>query len=800
MIIKCDHCHLEYDKKLMIVDNSFTEQKNFCCKGCQGVYRLLKDEGLDNFYDKARDKSLAPPLEQNLNTSKFDLPSFEQKYVKDVDNLKEVSLIIEGIHCSACIWLNEKIIKRAEGVIKADINYTTNKAKILFNSKEIKLSQIVDKIHSIGYSATAYDPSSQEIKANALRKDFYIKMAFAIFASMNIMWIAIAKYAGYFSGMDIEIKNILNIAEFVLATPTLFFSGFVFFKGAYFGLKNRFINMDLLVSTGATLTYLYSIYAMITLTADTYFDSVTMIITFVLVGKFLEVLSKKRAVDVLDKINAQIPNELIVIRDSKKLNLNPNEVKVGDLIEIVAGDKAIIDGEIIKGEANFDESSLTGEAEPIYKSESDKILSGSILLDGKITYRAIKDFSNSTLSTIINLLEDALSKKPNIELLANNLSKYFSIAILFISSITFIFWYFYLGASFEKSFIVTISTIVIACPCALALATPVSSLIGLSLASRQKILFKEAKQIETIAKANILALDKTGTLTEGRPEVVNYEKFNMYNVDILYSLTIASKHPISKSIAKFLSKEHGAKEIVLDSIKSIKAKGVRARYREFELLGGSLDFMIERGVKIEREIKSDKSLFLFAVNKRLICYFELEDKLKANAKEVVNKLKAKNIDIVMLTGDREEVASKVAKELDIKYISKLLPEDKAKEIEKYQDDGKVVVMAGDGINDIVALSRADISIAMQSGADIAIDVSDVVLLNNSLDSLKDTFLISKRTYSFIKQNLAISLTYNSITIPLAISGFIIPLFAALSMSLSSLIVISNALRIKNYRG
>lgn len=798
MKIKCDHCHLEYSKDVMIKDKIEGEEKYFCCKGCQGVYHLIHSEKLDSFYEKLGDNELSPPKEENSYNTKFDLDSFKQKYIKEKNGLHEVSLIIEGIHCSACVWLNEKVLRKADGVIEANINYTNNKAKIIFDPSLIKLSEIIEKIYSIGYSAYPYDPKIGEERANKARTDFYIRMAFGIFATMNVMWIAVAQYAGYFSGMKADVKNILNIAEFLLATPTLFFSGWAFFKGAYFGLKNRFINMDLLVATGATLAYLYSIYAMITMIGETYFDSVTMIITFVLVGKFLETLSKKRAVDTLDTINSQLPTEVLIIKDDEKVFVALEEVNVGDIIEVKAGDKVVIDGDIIEGEASFDEASLTGEATPIYKKSGDKILSGNINLDGVVRYKATKDFSHSTLHTIISLLEESLNKKPNIEQLANELSKYFSIVILTIASLTFGGWYFLAEASFEHSFIIMVSVIIIACPCALALATPVATLIGLHVANSKGVLFKEAKFLETMAKANILAVDKTGTITEGKPQVTEFKEFQLFNINILFSLVATSKHPISKGVKSYIEKSYdNLKEISLSEIKAIQAKGVKANYKELKVIGGSREFLIENGVKIEDTIQ-DKTMFYFAINGNLVALFELFDKPKDDAKEAIETIKSKGIEVVMLTGDNEKVAKAIANEVGIeKVYSKLLPEDKAKIIDEFHSNSKVVVMAGDGINDSIALSRADIAIAMQSGADVAIDVSDVVLLSSSLTSLKNAFLISKRTYSFVKQNLAISLIYNSITIPLAVSGFIIPLIAAASMSFSSLIVVGNSMRIKS---
>lgn len=800
MKIKCNHCHLEYDENLMIEDEFEGERKYFCCKGCQGVYHLLKSEHLDSFYDKLGSNAIEPPKNEYDSSLKFDLDSFKKKYIRERDGLNEISLIIEGIHCSACVWLNEKVLRKKDGVIEADINYTNSKAKILFDPETINLSEIIEAIRSIGYNAYPYDPQIQEDSANRQRKDFYIRLAFGIFATMNIMWIAIAQYAGYFTGIKQDVKDILNIAEFILATPTLFFTGWVFFKGAYYGLRNRFINMDLLVSVGATLTYLYSIYAMITRVGDTYFDSVTMIITFVLIGKFLETLSKKKAVDTLDTINSSLPTEVLIIKGDEKVLVTLEEVQVGDIIEVRAGDKVVIDGVIINGEGSFDESSLTGESNPIYKEVGESVLSGSINLDSLIRYRATKDFNHSTLSTIISLLEDSLNKKPNIEVLANNLSKYFSIAILTIATLTFLGWFFLAKATFEYAFIVTVSVIIIACPCALALATPVATLIGISVANRRGVLFKEAKFIETMAKANILAIDKTGTITEGKPKVTNYQKYEAFNPNILFTLVSSSKHPISRGIKEYLEEDFGVlEEVSLSEVKTIQAKGIKANYKGLEVLGGNREFLRECGVNLENlKLKDEYStLFLFAVNGNLIASFELFDKIKKDAKEIIKTIQSGGVEVVMLTGDNQNMASRVAKEVGIdKFYANLLPQDKLKYIDEYHDRGKIVVMAGDGINDSLALSKSDIAISMQSGADVAIDVSDVILLNNSLSSLRDAFAISKRTYKFIKQNLAISLIYNSITVPLAVAGFIIPLVAAISMSLSSLIVVGNSMRIK----
>ena len=786
--IECSHCHLDFDEKVMIQD----EENFFCCTGCQGVFHLLSDSGLDGFYDKLGSKKLTAPTHTFEDSSSFDSKTFYEQFVKkNEDGFCEISLVIEGIHCAACVWLNEKALHKLKGVIDVHINYTNNKAKIVWADHIVKLSSIIEMIRSIGYNAFPYDPSIQEEKANKERKNYYLRIVVALFSSMNIMWIAIAQYAGYFSGMTQEIKNILNLAEWILATPVLFYSGWTFFRGAYFGIKNKIVNMDILVATGASLTYIYSIYITLNESGEAYFDSVSMIITFVLLGKFLEVLSKKSAADTLDIIGKHIPNEVNVLRNDNIETVPVHDVKVGDIVEIRPGEKAAIDGEVLEGEGYFDESSLSGESRPIYKKLDDKIISGTVCVDARFRYKAMKDFSSSTLSHLVSMLDSAMSKKPSIELLANKISGHFSTAILVLAFLTFLLWL-GLDNGFDRSFMVGISVIVIACPCALALATPVATLIGLSLGGRRGILFKEAAQLETMAKAQLLILDKTGTITEGKPKVINSKEYQDVDKSLLLALCNSSLHPISQAISSYL-KEEDIKPAELLTVTQVPSRGVTAVFNGKKVLGGNAEFMKEAGIEVD--IKSKYSLFFFAVEDKLISYYELRDSPKEGIKELLEYCKKSKIEVVMLTGDHKESASAIAKEVAIdKFYADLSPEDKANFVLEHKN--KVSIMVGDGVNDILALAHANIGISMGSGSDIAIDVSDVVLLNDSLVSLKEAFLISRRTFTLVKQNLAISLVYNLITIPLAMAGFIIPLIAAISMSISSLLVVGNSIRIK----
>jgi len=795
--VACDHCHLQFDESVMIKE----ADHYFCCKGCQGIYHLLKDEGLESFYDKLGDEKLAPPTQQFEESSNFDSPAFYLRYVNvDAEGFNEVSLIIEGIHCSACVWLNEKALHKMEGVVEVHINHTNSKARIVWDDEVVKLSAIIDMIRAIGYDAFPYDPEIQEARAEKERKDYYLRITVAVFAMMNMMTVAVAQYAGFFTGMQQNVKTILNVAEWLLSTPVLFYSGWVFFRGAYYGLKTKTVNMDILVATGALLTYVYSIYITVFEKGEAYFDSVTMIITFVLIGKFLEVLSKKSAADTLDLLSKHVPNEVTTLRDGKQVNVDVKEIVVGDILLLKAGEKAGIDGEIIEGEGSFDESSLTGESEPIFKRVGDHVVSGTTSIDALLQYRATKDFEHSTLSNILTMLERSMAKKPRIEQVANRLSEYFSAVILLLALATFIVWWFW-PHSFETAFMVGIAVVIIACPCALALATPVATLVGLGQGAKRGILFKEAAQLETMAKIDTLVLDKTGTVTEGRPKVQSSEWFDHADERAgnrlkLLALLNASRHPVAMGVSESLIEENELTALpVLDELAQVAARGMVARCEKQMLSGGNSTLMAEQGVDVEA--RSEHTLFYFAIDDHLVARFELADRPKAEAADVISELKHAGIDIVMLTGDHNGVAERIADEVGIEHFhADLTPQQKADMIAMMQTEGRRVVMAGDGVNDILALAQAEIGIAMGNGSDIAIDVSDVVLMNDSLRSLEESFRISRATYRLVKQNLGLSLVYNAITIPLAMGGYIIPLIAAISMSLSSLLVVGNSIRIQ----
>jgi len=778
MKIACSHCGLEFEKNVMIEDNG----NYFCCKGCQGVYNLLNSNNLETFYEKKGNVKLDRATHFGEDTSSFDSKSFYQRFVRlTKDGFNKIDLVIEGIHCAACVWLNEKVLDKREGIVEANINFSNHKATIIWDDEVIKLSEIIQTIRNIGYNAYPYEKSEAEIKTQKNKRDYFLKMSVAIFASMNVMMIDVAKYSGYFYGMTQDLQEMVHFAEFIFATVVLFFSGQIFFKGAYYGLKNKIINMDFLVISGAVLSYVYSFYVLFSGKGQSYFDSTAMIITFVLIGKYLEVIGKNKALDVIDKLKANLTINATKIDNETKKVISVDEVEIGDILEVKQGEKIPVDGVLVSKEGDFDESSLTGESLPISKKINDKVYSGAINVGDVIRIKAIKTFANSTENKLIQMIEDSLNYKPKIEILTNELSKYFSITILTIALFTFFGWYYY-AQNFEKALITAISVIVIACPCALALATPIATLVGIGELSKRKILLKEAAFIETIAKIDTVIFDKTGTLTNKELKIDNVQWKKEKNLNLLYSLVSSSIHPVSLSIKKYLeSNFKDLKLVEFDEIKQISAVGIEAKYKKHILFGGK---------------EGDKN-FVFKIDGLEFASFEIEDKIKDGAKEVISYLKNSNIKTILCSGDNEKKVKKVAKKVGIeKYYFEFDPIKKATLVENLLKENKKVIMIGDGINDSLALSKSNVAIVMGSGADVSIAISDVVILNDDISSIKNLINISKITFDFIKQNLKISLVYNSVLIPIAVMGYVVPFVAAISMSISSLLVVSNSLRIK----
>ena len=781
--MKCSHCRLDFDEKQMLEkDDHF-----FCCTGCEAVFELVQSKGLGDFYERLGKNSLEPVnFKQNLGV--FD------SFVRPTnEGFSEIHLVIDGIFCAACVWLNEKILIEEQGVIEASVNPITHKARVVFDERQVSLKRILTLIQSIGYKPSAYDPLKQEQKALSIKREFYSKLVVAIACVMNVMWIAVAKYAGFFSLMDAQTKDILNFAEFVLASPVLFYTGSAFYKNAYFSLKHGQISMDFLVIFGASLAYAYSLWAMFSRGGEVYFDSVAMIICFVFVGKYLEVLVKKHATDTMDGLNDFLKGEILVFNGKEFAPKDAYAVQVGDIIQLKTGDKILIDGVCVRGEASIDSSSLSGESEPVLVQAGTNINSACVVLDGSVEYRALKPYSESKLSQIIALLE--LSQKPKIQSLVAQIAVYFSRTVLAVALLCFCFWYFVRESGAEFALINAISVLIIACPCALALATPISNLIALFQALKLKVLFKSSDKIEDLSKCDYAVFDKTGVLTDFKLKIARYELNQKANLNELFAFIGLSNHPVSASIREFLQeKVRDKKHFEFSAVKEIRAKGISARLKNDKFIGGNAQFLQECGIKMNQ--KFSDTHFVFAKNGEILAHFEFQSVLRAGAIELISYLKKIKMPIKMLTGDNEKAAQKVASKLGITdFTAFCLPENKMQVITTLSQKHKVL-MVGDGVNDALALQNAAVAVSLKQGADLAAQNSDIILLKNDLSALKQAIELSKKTFIIIKQNLAFSLCYNALTIPLAFVGLINPLVAAASMSLSSVVVILNALRIR----
>lgn len=759
----------------------------FCCTGCEAVFELVQSKGLGDFYERLGKNSLEPVnFKQNLGV--FD------SFVRPTnEGFSEIHLVIDGIFCAACVWLNEKILIEEQGVIEASVNPLTHKARVVFDERQVSLKRILTLIQSIGYKPSAYDPLKQEQKALSTKREFYSKLVVAVACVMNVMWIAVAKYAGFFSLMDAQTKDILNFAEFVLASPVLFYTGSAFYKNAYFSLKHGQISMDFLVIFGASLAYAYSLWAMFSRGGEVYFDSVAMIICFVFVGKYLEVLVKKHATDTMDGLNDFLKGEILVFNGKEFAPKDAYAVQVGDIIQLKTGDKILIDGVCVRGEASIDSSSLSGESEPVLVQAGTNINSACVVLDGSVEYRALKPYAESKLSQIISLLE--LSQKPKIQSLVAQIAVYFSRSVLAVALLCFCFWYFVRESGAEFALINAISVLIIACPCALALATPVSNLIALFQALKLKVLFKSSDKIEDLSKCDFAVFDKTGVLTDFKLKIARYELNQKANLNELFAFIGLSNHPVSASIREFLQeKVRDKKHLEFSAVKEVCAKGIRARLKNDEFIGGNAHFLQECGIKMSQ--KFSDTHFVFAKNGEILAHFEFESVLRAGASELISYLKKIKMPIKMLTGDNEKAAQKVASKLGITdFTAFCLPENKMQVITTLSQKHKVL-MVGDGVNDALALQNAAVAVSLKQGADLAAQNSDIILLKNDLHALEQAIRLSKKTFIIIKQNLAFSLCYNALTIPLAFVGLINPLVAAASMSLSSVVVILNALRIR----
>ncbi|NHA62981.1 heavy metal translocating P-type ATPase [Helicobacter pylori] len=786
--MKCSHCQLEFKESELFKETINHKELHFCCTGCARVYALLLDLNLESFYDKLNDSTLAPVTPQDS------MSALELEQALEENNKSDfiLNLLLEKTHCNACLWLNQKVLERLKGVKKVSVNFTTHHLQIVFD-KSLNPKEIIQKIESLGYGAKIYNAKNYALKAQKEQRSYLLTLSVGFFATMNLMFIAIAKYASYGStsyggasygsGMDKLMQRNLDLVSLFLSLLVLVVVGRFFIKGAFYGLKNGVLGMDLSVSFGALSAFVYSFYAML-VSQETYFEASSTILTLVFGSKFLELKARLFANEKCLALESHEIHSVIIVENGKQIEKHPKDVAIGSVVWVPSGAKIALDG-VLLSNASVDASLISGEFKPLELGVNDPILGGYVNVGVPFSYQVSADFQNSRLSSLLETLKKSFLEKPLIESSANKIADIFSKAVLFLAFVSFLLWQFGLGGDFEKALMVCISVLVISCPCAFALATPIALVIGVF--KNPLIVFKEALFLETLAKVKKIFIDKTGTLTQ--KEVLLKEKiiYKEFDERLLKSLLKTREHLAHNAILKTLDSD----EVNLEKIEFF-AHGLKASYQNETLLVGSLKFLNAMGVNIKAK-ESANIMVGFAKNKTLCVLFILEERLKANAKEVVQALQNKGLELEILSGDNESSVKECAKKLGIsKYHANLTPEDKAQIVSSYQG---VCAMIGDGNNDALALKKASVSLGFEKSA-LSKSACDILLLEEDLSLLEKAFHNAQKVYQVVLQNIVLSLIYNAILIPVAMLGYINPLIASLSMSASSLLVVLNSLRLK----
>lgn len=733
------------------------------------------------------------------------------------------NLKITGMTCAACSSSIEKAISRKKGIKSAMVNLSTERLTVEFDENIILLDQIEEIILKLGYGIDKSESSSY-LDKNIHTKKILIRFIISLIFTVPLLYISMGHMFSYevVDFLNHE-KNPLNftIAQFILVIPVLIV-GTPFFKKGLKSLINFKPNMDSLITIGTISAFLYSLYESIKVISgnhasamNLYYESSATILTLITLGKYLEEVTKGKTSNAIKKLIGLSPKTALVERDGVEVEIKIEDVKVGDILIVKSGEKFPVDGEIIYGSCLVDESMITGESIPISKKINDKVIGASINKNGFVKYVSTKIGEDTMLSQIIKLVEEAQNSKSKIAKLADKVSYYFVPTIIFIAIVSFLFWIFY-RRDFEFAFTIFVSVLVIACPCALGLATPTSIMVSTGLGAENGILIKSGEALEIAHKTNVVVLDKTGTITEGKPKVtdllINSDVFNDEKEFLSYAVSIekGSEHPLGEAILEYgIEKKVDIFEI--EDFKNIEGMGVSASVNFKRILLGNKKLLDENNINIG-EFKnvsdilanSGKTPMYMVVDNKFGGIIAVADTVKENSKKAIEKLKSMGIKVLMLTGDNKKTALSIGKEVGIEeVIAEVLPKDKSLEVSKLKDIGYKVCMVGDGINDAPALMNAHIGIAIGSGTDIAIESASVILMKNDLFDIPKFFKLSKNTIRNIKQNLFWAFLYNVIGIPFAMGVFYLfggsllnPMIAALAMSFSSVSVILNAIRLK----
>lgn len=734
---------------------------------------------------------------------------------------EKCTLDIKGMHCASCASSIENALKKVDGVEQANVNFATEKATVTFNPTKTSIEKLVATVEKAGYSAakTEATRATEKGKSEEIKKLWY-KFLFASFFALPVLLISMPQllmpfWPGAEMLMDFPGRKLLL---FLLTTPVQFIAGWQFYKGAWAAAKNKTSNMDTLIAIGTSAAYFYSVATTFFIEGEAYYEIAALLIAFILLGKLLEARAKGKTGEAIKRLIGMQAKTARVRRNDKEVDIPIGEVKVGDVIIVRPGEKIPVDGEIVKGNTAVDESMISGESLPVEKNIGDKVIGATINKNGSIELRATQIGEGTVLAQIVKLIEEAQGSKAPIQRFADLISYYFVPTVIALSLITFTSWYFIVGQTFVFSLLLAVAVIVIACPCALGLATPTAIMVGTGKGAENGILIKGGEALETAHKLNAIVFDKTGTLTHGKPivtDVILLSKEDRSEVLRLgASIEKLSEHPLAEAIVAEAENEKIKLAAVAD-FKAIPGHGIEGKIGKDKVLLGNRKLMADKKISLNKEVektiakteKEGKTVMIVAREKLIIGLIAVADTLKENAAQVIKTLHGMGVETYMITGDNQITADAIAAKVGIdKVLAEVLPEQKSEEVKKLQDLGKTVAMVGDGINDAVALTQANVGIALGSGTDVAIESGDIVLIKNDLRDVVAAIKLSKATMRKIKQNLFWAFFYNVAGIPIAagllypFTGWLLkPELAGAAMALSSVSVVTNSLLLRTFK-
>ncbi|HEX9277102.1 MAG TPA: heavy metal translocating P-type ATPase [Casimicrobiaceae bacterium] len=774
-------------------------ERRFCCAGCLGIAQAIRAAGLDQFY-RRRDASGGRPPKvagDDEATRQGDAAEAAGLVVQLDRDLRETALLLEGIHCAACVWLIETYLRRHPGVVAVSVNFATRRARVQWNSRQTQLSALLRAVVAIGYRAYPYDPARREALVRREGRALLARTALALLAMMQVMMFAVPGYISV-DGIEPKYRTLLDWASLVLTLPVVLYSASPFLVGALRDLRLRRLGMDVPVTLGVAVAFVASAWATVTGSGAVYYDSVTMFVALLLVARWVELRARVRAGDAIESIAHDLPETAERLTDyprtTRAETAPASRLRSGDWIRIAAGAPIPADGDVVEGRSHVEEAVLTGESWPQAKAPGSTVLAGSINRESPLIVRVTAAGAETALAALGRLVERAGNERPRVARLADRVAAWFVAALLGIAAATGLVWW---QLEPARALAVTLAVLVVSCPCALSLATPAALAAAVGALGRRCILAVRSDALETLSRVTHVVLDKTGTLTTGRVQLIRVEPLAGYGraacVALAAALEQGSEHPIARALRAAAAGEVDARDVAATPGSGVEGTINGRRYR----LGRSEWVAGLHGQALPATaVAADAIAVALGNESGWLASFSFGDTLRPGARSLVADLRGMGIVVSLLSGDRIATVRHVAQAVGIdEYCGDARPEDKRTLIAELQDKGAVVAMVGDGINDAPSLAQANVSLALGSAATLAQWTADVVVLGDDLPRIGEAIARARWTFRVIRQNLAWAFVYNLIAIPLAATGYLTPLAAALGMSASSLLVVANALRL-----